>query len=234
MTRLPRDTSSTGQLTGLDPRALLGVARRRSYRRGGQCAEAALTRRRRAPGRACVGLAAIAAAALVASCSASPAARARDAGSAGRVAPGSSGAATGQTVLTTIDGAAVRVPSNRPSVLVFLSMTCADCANAARTLAQVEAATNATARAAHLATTKARFLGVDMDRGASGKAVTDFLRSVGAAGLPAVLDEKAVLSGTYQVTALSTVLVIDPAGRVTFRAINPSPAKILAAVDAVS
>jgi hypothetical protein len=115
-----------------------------------------------------------------------------------------------------------------------LSINCADCADAARTLAQVEAATNATARAAHLATTKAHFLGVDMDRGVSGHTVTDFLHSVGAEGLPTVLDQKAVLSGTYQVTALSTVLVIDTAGRVTFRAVNPSPAKILAAVDAIS
>jgi hypothetical protein len=143
-------------------------------------------------------------------------------------------AAASQAALTTIDGAAVRVPGNRPSVLVFLSITCADCADVARTLAQVEAATNATARAAHLATTKARFLGVDMDRGASGKAVADFLHSVGADNLPTVVDQKAVLSGTYQVTALSTVLVIDSAGHVTFRAVNPSQAKILAAVDAAS
>jgi thiol-disulfide isomerase/thioredoxin len=184
-------------------------------------------RRRRERGQPLIGTVVIAAAVLLASCGTSPATRAHSAASGPR-------AATGRVVLTTIDGAAVRVPGNRPSVLVFLSMTCADCADAARTLAQVEAATKATARAAHLAAAKARFLGVDMDRGASGQAVTDFLHSVGAAGLPTVLDQKAVLSGAYQVTALSTVLVIDQAGRVTFRAINPSPAKILAAVDAVS
>jgi hypothetical protein len=191
-----------------------------------------MTRRRRLPGRARVGLVAVAAAALVVpccvACGTNPATPGRTAASGPR------GAATGQAALTTIDGAAVRVPGNKPSVLVFLSMTCADCADAARALARVEAATKATARAAHLATAKARFLGVDMDRGASGQAVTDFLHSVGAAGLPTVLDQKAVLSGAYQVTALSTVLVIDSTGRVTFRAINPSPAKILAAVDAAS
>ena len=181
----------------------------------------------RSPCRPLVAVVTIATAVLLASCSPNPARPARGAASS------ASGAASGQAVLTTIDGAAVRVPSNRPSVLVFLSINCADCADVARTLAEVEAATNATARAAHLATTKARFLGVDMDRGVSGQAVTDFLHSVGAAGLPAVVDQKAVLSGTYQVTALSTVLVVDPAGRVTFRAVNPSPAKIVAAVDAV-
>jgi thiol-disulfide isomerase/thioredoxin len=176
---------------------------------------------------ACQWLVAIAAAVLLVSCSTNPATR-------GDAASSPRDAATGQAALTTIDGATVRVPDNKPSVLVFLSINCADCADAARTLARVEAATRATARAAHLATSNARFLGVDMDRGVSGQTVTDFLRSAGAKGLPAVFDQKAVLSGTYQVTALSTVLVIDSTGRVTFRAINPSPAKILAAVDAAS
>jgi thiol-disulfide isomerase/thioredoxin len=189
-----------------------------------------MTRQRRLRGRSLIGLAAIAAAVLLASCGTNPATRGRTAASAS----GLRGAATGQAALTTIDGAAVRVPGDKPSVLVFMSINCADCADAARTLARVEAATKATARAAHLATTKARFLGVDMDRGVSSQTVADLMHSVGAAGLPTVLDQKAVLSGAYQVTALSTVLVIDPTGRVRFRAINPSPAKIVAAVDAVS
>jgi thiol-disulfide isomerase/thioredoxin len=197
-----------------------------------------MSHRLRPPGRPLVGLATIAAAVVLASCcaacSTNPGTRGRSAAATDSAASGAAGAATGQAALTTLDGAAVRVPGNKPSVLVFLSITCADCADAARTLARVEAATQATARAAHLATAKARFLGVDMDRGASGQAVTAFLHSVGADGLPTVLDQKAVLSGAYQVTALSTVLVIDSAGRVKFRAINPSPAKILAAVDAAS
>ena len=174
-------------------------------------------------------LAAMAAALLLVSCCAACSAK-----TPSRGAPSPRDAAASQASLTTIDGAAVQVPSNRPSVLVFLSITCADCADVARTLAQVQAATNATARAAHLATTKARFLGVDMDGGASVHAVADFLHSVGADGLPTVVDQKAVLSGRYQVTALSTVLVVDSTGRVTFRAVNPSPAKIVSAVDAVS
>src|SRR5262249_7626603 len=125
------------------------------------------------PGRALVAVVAIAAAVVLASCSTHPATPAHSAASR------TPDAATGPATLTTIDGAAVRVPGNRPSVLVFLSINCADCAYAARTLARVEAATKATARAAHLATTKARFLGVDMDRGVSGQTVADFLHSVG-------------------------------------------------------
>jgi hypothetical protein len=193
-----------------------------------------MTRLRHPPGPARVGLVAITVAALLASCTTNPATRGRSAASTGSATAGPHGAATGQAALTTIDGAPVRVPGNKPSVLVFLSITCAACADAARALAQVEAATTATARAAHLATTKARFLGVDMDRGVSRQTVTDFLHSIGADHLPTVVDQNAVLSGTYQVTALSTVLVIDSTGRVRFRAINPSPAKILAAIDAAS
>jgi thiol-disulfide isomerase/thioredoxin len=190
-----------------------------------------MTRRTPPRGRPVVVLGAIAAAVLLISCCA---ACSTNSATGGRSAASGSRAGAGQAALTTIDGMAVRVPDTKPSVLVFLSITCADCADAARTLARVEAATNGTSRAAHLATTKARFLGVDMDRGASVQAVAAFLRSVGADGLPTVLDHNNALAGTYQVTALSTVLVIDSAGRVRYRAINPSPGKILAAVDAAS
>jgi thiol-disulfide isomerase/thioredoxin len=196
-----------------------------------------VTLRLRSPGRPLVGSGAIAVAVLLISCCAACSTNSATGGrgaSSVSAASGSRGAGTGQAALTTIDGAAVRVPGTKPSVLVFLSITCADCADAARTLARVEAATNATSRAAHLATAKASFLGVDMDRGASVQAVAAFLHSVGADGLPTVLDHNNALAGTYQVTALSTVLVIDSAGRVRYRAINPSPGKIVAAVDAAS
>lgn len=136
------------------------------------------------------------------------------------------------TVLTTIDGATVRVPGNRPSVLVFMSTNCASCADAAKALVQVEAATKATARAAHRAKGTARFLGVDMDVGAYAQTVRGFLQSVGAAHLPTVVDNKEVLASIYHVLALSTVLIIDSAGRVTFRAINPTRAKLQAAINA--
>ena len=197
-----------------------------------------MTNRRWLPRWGGAGLAAIVATALVASCCAacgtSSATRERSAAAAGSAAASPRGVATGPATFTTLDGSAVRVPDDKPSVLVFLSISCADCSDAARTLARVEAATEATARAAHLGTAKARFLGVDSDRDASAEVVSDFLHSVGASGLAAVLDPKYVLFRRYQVTALSTVLVIDSAGRVTFRAINPSPAKILAAVTAAS
>ena len=198
-----------------------------------------MTNRRWLPRWGGAGLAAIVATALIASCcaacSTSSATRERSAAAAaGSAAAGPRGVASGPATFTTLDGSAVRVPDDKPSVLVFLSITCADCSDAARTLARVEAATKATARAAHVGTAKARFLGVDSDRDASAEVVSDFLHSVGANDLAAVLDPKYVLFRRYQVTALSTVLVIDSAGRVMFRAINPSPAKILAAVTAAS
>lgn len=54
-------------------------------------------------------------------------------GSAGAAKPV---AGTDTGVLTTIDGARVRVPSGKPSVLAFISVGCADCAAAAKAAAQ--------------------------------------------------------------------------------------------------
>lgn len=124
------------------------------------------------------------------------------------------------TALRTIDGLTVHVPSSKPSVLVFLSISCADCSAAAKAVAQ----------ASRTIGDKASFLGVDLDPGVPAQDLNDFLGSVNAKNLPTVIDEKAALTAKYQVTALSSVLVVDPAGKVTYRAVNPSASAITAAV----
>src|SRR6478672_3480142 len=201
---VPARAAQTRRRPGLLPTTC--PDRRWCGRAASRSAEAPVTRRQRMPGRPLVGLMAMAAAALPASCSANPTTSGPGDAPAGSAASGPHGGPTGPAVLTTIDGATVRVPSNKPSVLVFMSTNCADCADAARALVQVQAATKATARAAHLAAANARFLGVDMDVTAFAQTVRGFLHSVGAAGLPTVVDRKAVLAGRYQVTSLSTVL----------------------------
>jgi hypothetical protein len=50
------------------------------------------------------------------------------------------------------------------------------------------------------------------------------MAGLGVAGdpdLPAASDHDASLGRRYQVAALSTLLVIDPAGAVTYRAVDP-------------
>ena len=128
------------------------------------------------------------------------------------------------TALKTIDGATVRVPSNRPSVLVFISISCADCSAAAKAVATARNAVG----------DKATFLAVDLDPGVPARDLHSFLDYVHAKELPTMLDAKFALLAKYKVSALSSVIVIDPANKVTFRAVNPSSDTIISAVNATS
>lgn len=128
---------------------------------------------------------------------------------------------TESAVLTTIDGKSVRVPSGKPSVLVFISISCADCSAAAKAVAQ----------ASHTVGNRAEFLAVDLDPGVPATDLTSFLDYVHAKGLPTMIDAKAALLAKYNVSALSSVIVIDSAGKVTYRAINPSATAIVTAVS---
>ncbi|MBX6371311.1 MAG: TlpA family protein disulfide reductase [Acidothermus sp.] len=155
------------------------------------------------------GIAAILAAASVAACGSS----------AGR----SSSPAVSTTPtpsLRTLDGQAVHVPSDRPVVLVFYSIGCADCAVSTRNVME----------AARQDGSRARYLGVDLDPGVDAATVNRFLDSVGAGGLPTVVDSSGKLAYAYHVSALSEVIVVDSSGKVAFRAVDPSPQAILAAV----
>jgi len=177
--------------------------------------------------RANVGLAAAAAAGILASCCAAcgtnPAARVDPPASSATSAPGR--AESRPAGLRTIDGATVQVPSGKPSVLAFISIGCADCSAAAKAVAQ----------AAVTLGNRATVIGVDMDPGVPPQTITSFLDYVGAKNLPVVIDDaKFTLTKTYGVAALSSVLVVNPAGKVTFRKINPSAAAIAAAVTATS
>lgn len=169
--------------------------------------------------RVSVGLAMLAAGAVLAGCGAAATSSSVPAASAAVGTPAGAASASG-TALRTIDGSTVRVPGSKPSVLVFISIGCADCAAAAQTVAQ----------AARTIGDKASFLGVDLDPGVPVQDLNGFLGSVNARNLPTVIDAKAALADKYQVTALSTVLVVDPAGEVTYRAVSPPAGAITAAV----
>jgi hypothetical protein len=146
--------------------------------------------------------------------------------------PAATGASTRTTqvsavaTLRTTDGAVVRVPSARPSVLLFISLGCADCAESSQSMAQA-------ARAARSAHDRATFLAVDLDPAVTASHVRDFLDSVGAKGLPVTLNSDGTLLHKYHVTVLSSVLIIDPAGKVVYRAVNPSAKAITKALTIV-
>ncbi|KQH80825.1 hypothetical protein AO501_26740 [Mycobacterium gordonae] len=127
------------------------------------------------------------------------------------------------TSLTTIDGNQVSVPGTAATALFFFAVGCGECVGGGKSLAQAQA-TVATAHGT------AAFLAVDMDPSEAPEAITGFLAQVGAQNVPAVIDKDATLSRTYQVSALSTLIVVDSTGTVTYRATDPTADKIAAAI----
>lgn len=123
--------------------------------------------------------------------------------------------------LTTMTGSTIRLPGSTPSVLVFFSISCADCVYATHTTGQ------AAARMAG----RAQFLAVNLDPGVPASAIDGFLRYVHAPTLPTVRDSDYHVAAAYQVAALSTVIVLDTSGRVVLREINPKLSTVLAAID---
>jgi len=146
--------------------------------------------------------------------------------------PAATGASTRTTqvsavaTLRTTDGAVVRVPSARPSVLLFISLGCADCASSAQSVARVAHWVANSQRA------RATVLAVDLDPDLPAAHLNEFLNSVGAGGLPATISSDGSLLRKYHVTVLASVLIIDPAGKVVYRAVNPTTNAIIKALAA--
>lgn len=140
-------------------------------------------------------------------------------------APGTSAPAStvAVTTLTTIDGHQMSVPGTSATALFFFAVGCGECVGGGKSLAQAQA----TVANAH---GTAAFLAVDMDPSEAPAAITGFLAQVGAQNVPAVIDKDATLARTYQVSALSTLIVLNPTGTITYRATDPTADKILAAL----
>ncbi|GDY33531.1 TlpA family protein disulfide reductase [Gandjariella thermophila] len=130
-------------------------------------------------------------------------------------------AANAATQVTTITGSGMRVPGAEPTALFFFSVGCGECAGGAKSLAQ----------AARTVGGKAEFLAVDMDPSESTQDVTSFLKTVDGADLPAAIDTGAALTQRFGISALSTLIVVAPSGKVTYRATDPSPQAITTALD---
>lgn len=141
-------------------------------------------------------------------------------------APRSSAAASAVevTTVTTIDGHQTAVPGPAATALFFFTVGCGECIDGGRSLAHAQTAV------AHAHGTTA-FLAVDMDPHEDPAAISGFLAQVGAQNVPAVIDANATLSRTYQVSALSTLIVVTSTGAVTYRATDPTADDIVAAAD---
>lgn len=125
------------------------------------------------------------------------------------------GGSGGRTTVTSIAGQQIDLPATRePSAVFFFTSGCGECAGGARSLGEAAAA-------AQKSGAKAQFLAVDLDPGESKQTIQAFMDYVKAGQLPVVVDTGAALSQRYGVAALSTLIVIDAGGKVTFRATDP-------------
>lgn len=127
--------------------------------------------------------------------------------------------------VTGIDGQQIALPATgEPTAVFFFSVGCGECVGGVRFLG--EAAT-----AAEQAGDQASFLAVDMDPGESAEIIEGFMEYVDAEHVPAAIDTDAALSQRFQVAALSTLIVVDANGEVTFRATDPDAETITAELD---
>lgn len=123
---------------------------------------------------------------------------------------------TDQTSVTTLAGKSLQVPGDKPTAVFFFSVGCGECVGGGKSLAQAATAVG----------NKAQFLAVDMDPSESTDAITGYLHTINAPDLPAAIDTGAKLTSAYQVSALSTLIVVNPSGKVTYRGTDPSPDQI--------
>ena len=117
-----------------------------------------------------------------------------------------------------IDGATRTIPDGKPAALFFFSVGCGECVGGADSLNKASTALGSSAD----------YLLVDVDPGESKDFINGFRDYIKAPELPAVIDTGATLTTRYKVTSMSTLVVIDAKGDVTFRAIDPSAEKIQA------
>lgn len=123
--------------------------------------------------------------------------------------------------VSTIDGASLRLPAGKPAAVFFFTVGCGSCQAGGTALAQARAQAGG----------RADFLMVDLDPTEGRPAIDAFRTSIGDPTLPTVSTGALDLAQAWQVSALSTVIVLDPAGTVTWRATDPASSDILAHID---
>lgn len=134
------------------------------------------------------------------------------------------GATANATTVTTVDGKQVAIPGATPTAVLFFSYNCGQCVEGGKSLAAARAAVQKNGG-------NAGFLAVDMDPKDAPGAVARYLDQIDGKNVPAAAaDSGAGLVTRFQIAETSSVIVVDPAGQVTFRGQAPSSDQILAAL----
>lgn len=132
--------------------------------------------------------------------------------SATQADPAASAGFTAQTV----SGEPIKVPGGRPTVVLFFSVECGGCGPTANALAQAQADDPAAAN----------FVVVDVAAYETESDIKRFLDAYDAPDLGYARDAGGRLIADYEVTQLSTVLILDSDNNEAFRAIEPSAGTI--------
>lgn len=111
-----------------------------------------------------------------------------------------------------VAGEPIKVPGGQPTVVLFFSVECGGCGPTANALAQVQADDP----------TAANFVVVDVAAYETAGDIEGFLTGYDASDVGYTIDKDGGLTADYEVTQLSTVLILDADNNVTFRAIEPS------------
>ncbi|WP_219418498.1 TlpA family protein disulfide reductase [Pseudonocardia nigra] len=120
---------------------------------------------------------------------------------------------------TTLSGQQVNVPGGKPSVVFFFSVNCGTCGPGAQALAQ-----------AQQSAPDANYVAVDVAPDETATDVAEFLTTNQATGLAYTLDTGGALTSSYQLTQLSTAVVLDAQGNTVYRGVDPTPDQIQAAL----
>jgi peroxiredoxin len=129
-------------------------------------------------------------------------------------AEGSGPAAPAALTVATADGSTFSAAAGRPTVLLFLSTQgCSDCAKQAKAVDQL-AQQNAR---------RVGVLGVEMDPAGSSEDLGSFSQRLGGLHYSLAIDTDSSLQRRFQALSLSTVVILDGAGRVVYRAVDPTP-----------
>ncbi len=131
---------------------------------------------------------------------------------------GSSKAATAFTA-TSLSGEEISVPGGHASVLFFFAASCVTCGSGAQALAE-----------AQLSVPGASYVAVDIDPSESEAVVRDFLTDNGAETLAYTRDTDAELAFAFEVTQLSTAIVLDASGTEVYRVVHPTTPKLRSAL----
>lgn len=136
----------------------------------------------------------------------------------GTSAAGGTPVADAPVNVTDVEGTARTIPAGKPAALFFFSVGCGECVGGAASLN----------KAAEAMGSSADYFLVDMDPREPKDTIDAFRDYIKAPRLPAVIDTGAALTTRYQVTSLSTLVVVDAKGNVTYRAKDPSAEQIQA------